>query len=271
MNAVERISLELLEELGSDARRLADPCTAPVRFTQLKEMARSPLHFKHSLQHHRDESLSMRLGTGAHALTFGTPRVVVYAKRRAGKEWDAFEAEHSDCVILNEREHGIASAMARELTTDFVAAPLLFAPGSKFEHEVKWELMGRACAGRIDALTPSGVVDLKAVKDGDPKWFGFQAARMRWAEQVTWYADGCEAAGLGWHRPHLVTVENAPPHTVTVYALPDEVIEVARRNYRAWFAQVLECSKRNEWPGYTNEVLELRIPGAYVPPINDEE
>lgn len=254
---VARISAELVAELASNEKRPQDPRYAKVRFSALKHMARSPLHYRHALQHGMEETLSMRLGSGTHALVFGTPKVVVFKPRRAGKLWDAFEAEHVDDVILNEREHAIATAMARALTTDFLADMLTFAPGTEHERKVEWKFGNRECSGRIDALGPDFLIDLKAVQDADPRWFPYQVRRMYWAEQVTWYADGCEAAGLGWRHPHLVAVENSAPYAVSVWRLTEADIVAARNRYSRWLVDVLQCEAANKWPGYSSEVISL--------------
>jgi hypothetical protein len=75
----DTMSAELRDELArNDVRRLVDPRGVPVRFSHLKAMDRSPAHYVHAVQHEREESLSMRLGSATHALVFGTPRVVVF-------------------------------------------------------------------------------------------------------------------------------------------------------------------------------------------------
>lgn len=237
-----------------------DPRFVPIRFSTLKSMATSPLHYRHACQSQFEETLSMRLGTGTHALTFGTPKVVVFKARRAGKVWDAFKEEHANDVILSEKEFAIASAMTKSLTTDIDADPLLFAPGTQHELDVRWTFMGRACRGRLDALSPTAVVDIKGVKDANPRWFPTQAARMAWHAQVTWYADGVEAAGLGWRHPHLVAVENSAPFAVTVWRLSERAILQGRQLYRSWFERVLECEAKGEWPGYSSGVLEFDVP-----------
>lgn len=277
---VERLSAELVAELTSSDRRLVDPRYAPARFSNLKNFASSALHYAHAVQHYRgEESLASRLGTtksktigsGAHALVFGTPRVEIFKARRAGKVWDAFEAQHAGAVILNEKEHAIASGIARALTTDMLADTLLFAPGTQHEREITWEVDGQRCAGRIDALGPAAISDLKAVKDANPRWFPFQAARMHWHVQATWYADGCERAGLGWRHPHLVAVENKPPFPVVVWRLDDETIAAARETYMAWLDQLRRCCEANEFPGYSTEILPLRLPGKAGPPPTDDD
>lgn len=259
------MSAELAAELQASDRRLTDPRGVDVRFSHLKAISKSPAHYRHSVQREREETLSMRLGSGAHALTFGTPEVVVFhGTRRHGtaakpSPWDTFEAENAGKVILSEREFEIANGMATALRSSMVADEYLFSPGVQYEHDVRWEYLGRRCKGRIDALGPVNVIDLKTTKDASPEWLPYQIRREHWHVQATWYADGCERAGLGWRHPFLVAVENTPPHPVTVWRLDDVTIESARRTYHQWFERLLECEATNTWPSYESDVLTLSI------------
>ncbi len=218
----------------------------------------------------------MRIGSGTHAILFGTPKVVVYrggdfadAKGkvktftdvRNGACWEAFQAEHRGACILSETELAKSEAMARAITSDMAADSLLFAPGAQHELDIQWEYRGRACKGRLDALTKDAIPDLKTTKDANPRWFPRQAFQMGWLSQAVWYADGAEAAGLGWRHPYLVAVENSAPYPVTVWRLTDAAIVEARRIYRGWFDQLLHCEVENLWPGYAGDVLDLDVPG----------
>jgi hypothetical protein len=252
-----------------------DPRLATVRFSTLKLMARSPLHYYAAIQGGRtDETLSMRLGSGTHALIFGTPPVVVYRggvmkvekvkKGRKGKRgepdipdsivitdkpysdvrngalWEEFEAKHAGSVILNEKEMARATAMARALQFHMEAGALLFESGAQHEIRIEWTLLGRRCSGTIDKLGAVDVVDLKAVKESSPHRFRRQARDMYWHAQPAWYAAGCEASGRGWRKPMLVAVENTEPFPVQVYELTDDDIRDGQKIYMGWLEHLLE-------------------------------
>jgi hypothetical protein len=270
------MSAELAEELATNARPLRDPRHVPVSFSRLKHIGRSPAHYLHNLQHGLDETLSMRIGKGTHALVFGTPEVVVFTgTRRAGtpakpSPWDLFQREHARKCILNQREHALAVSMARAITSDLIADPLLFAAGTEHELRLEWSFFGRKCSGVLDAIGPSALCDLKVVKEADPKWFGYQVRRMGWHAQVAWYRDGAEAAGLGGREPYLVAIESEAPHVVTVFHLNDADYAAGQRQYRGWFERVLECEASMEWPGYSDGVVELSLDGPRVTETDDD-
>ena len=65
----------------------SDLADVPMTWSALKMMSLCPAKVRHvALQADGGEtSLAMRMGSGVHAISFGTPPVVVYEERRAGK------------------------------------------------------------------------------------------------------------------------------------------------------------------------------------------
>lgn len=255
------------------------------RASLLKQFAKSPAHAKHFIDGGQtDETLSMRLGTGTHALLFGTPEVVVYrggefqpegAKKpktysavRSGAMWEAFELEHAGKVILNEAEHVKASAMATAIRCHPDADRLLFSPGTQHEVLVEWLYGGRRCTGRLDSLGLAAISDLKCVQDASPIRLPYQARKMGWAAQLAWYSDGVELAGMDQRPSYLIAVENSPPYNVQVYAMTAEDIDYGRRQYEGWFAKLLECEASGVWGGYADGILPLNVLGL---PMADED
>jgi hypothetical protein len=239
------------------------------RISLLKCFARSAAHARAFIDGAlNDETLSMRLGSGGHALLFGRPSVVVFPGVRRGKAWDAFEQEHKGSVILNEREHSIALAMARAIQVHPDADRLMFAPQTQHEVPVEWLYGGRRCSGRLDSLGPRALVDLKCVVDASPQRLPWQARKMGWAAQLAWYSDGVELAGMDQRPSYLIAVESSPPYNVVVYQMTDEDIDFGRRQYEAWFAKLLECEAADAWPGYADGILPLNVLGL---PMTEDE
>jgi hypothetical protein len=263
-----------------------DPKLASVRFSNLKQIARSPLHYYAAVQGgSREPTLSMRIGTGAHALLFGRPPTIIYrggeftpagAKKaktytdvKNGACWEDFKARHEGKVILSETEHAKSSAMVRALHTHAVADSLLFADGTLHEHRIEWLLGGRRCSGTLDALGPAAVIDLKSAQDAGPDRFPFQARKMAYHSQAIWYADGAELAGHGERVPFLVAVENSAPFAVQVYRLTDSDIRDGRRLYNEWLDVVLRCEEAGDWPAYSDAVLPLNV--LNLPPLPEDD
>lgn len=260
------------EEEGTAGREgcgVSEPAYT-IRSTLLKAAAKSLAHAKMFIDGgHHEESLSMRIGSGGHALLLGTPEVVVFPGVRRGKAWDAFEAEHAGKCILNEREHAIATGLARAVQVHPDADRLLYSPGTQHEVLVEWLFGGRRWSARIDSLGLQAVSDLKCVQDASPQRFPYQARKMLWHMQAVVYKDGLELAGIGEREPYLIAVESTPPHLVQVYRLTDEDIDLGRKQYEMLFDRVLEAEQTGCWPGYADGILPLNVLG--LPMAEDDE
>lgn len=174
------MTAELRDELARNDRsaRVIDPRRKPVRFHNLRAMAQSALHAYQSFQVDRDESLAKRLGTGAHAILFGQ-RVVKFdkpakkGKGRApknGEQWETFQAENADAVILTVKEWDQAHRIADAIRANEHAEMLLLSPGTIHEQTILWEQDGRARRSTPDARL-AWVNDLKTTRCAAPNRF----------------------------------------------------------------------------------------------------
>lgn len=260
MRDVESLSAELRDELAeSSRRRIIDPRTVPVRFSRLKKFSQSAAHYFAACQFDDSDSLAMRIGRGTHALLFGAP-LVVWPQRRQGKAWDSFEAANAGKEILTTSEHAKALGMANAIRRHSLAAPLLF-NGTVLEREIHWNVEGRRCQGTPDCVGPGRVVDLKTAQTSEPDRFTRKATWMSYHAQLAWYQDGLELAGK--QRPeecYIVAVESSEPYAVTVLRLTERTLDQGRRLSRLWWERLRVCEASNEWPAYTQSIVEFDLP-----------
>jgi hypothetical protein len=258
---VERLSLELLDELGGNEMRVVDPRSVPLRVTHLEQFVRSPAHVRHSMvSGYGDQTLSTRIGSGTHAISFGTPKVVVYSKRRAGKEWDTFAKEHGGCCILNDREFAQATAIANSIRRNKIAERILFSEGTILEGRIDWEWNGRKCRSTPDARNFRTLADLKSCRTAEPEKFKRDALRFAYPAKLAWYRRAIEAAtGVRTRENYLIAVEQAAPYAVTPFQLTERALEAGDRLVRKWFEQLRVCEETNHWPEYTLGVEEFDV------------
>lgn len=259
---VERMSVELLDELASNERRVVDPRTLPVRFSTLKHIARSPAHYWHqATTTYDDDSLARRLGSGTHAMMFGTPEVIVFTgKQRRGKAWDAFKAEHAGKVILSRSEHAKASAMVAALHANPLAERLLFSPGTIHEQRLDWSWLGRSIRSTPDARGAYHLVELKTCRTADPEWFKRDATRMAYHAQLAFYRRAIlEAIGTKPREVYIVAVESVAPYAVTALQLTERALDQGERLARVWFERLLVCEATNAWPEYSQAIVEFDV------------
>jgi hypothetical protein len=237
-----------------------DPRTLPVRFSRLKHMARSPLHYWQSCQFSTDDSLARRLGTGAHALVFDQPHAVYTGKVRRGKAWDAFKEANDGMPIMNETEFRRARAIADAILRHPFARHVMFDDEPRIEQEIEWEFLGRRCSSRPDSISPLRLVDLKSTQSSHPDEFPRQAWRMLYPAQASFYTEAAKVLGWAPERKFLVAVEQKLPHAVTVFRLTEEAMDAGERCWRGWFETLLVCESSNHWPEYTSMTVDLDVP-----------
>lgn len=241
---------------------MTDTRSIPLRYSVLKQMSSSPLHACYAhLKADSEGSLALRLGSGAHALVFGTPEVVVWeGKVRRGKEWDAFESENSDKIVLNRSEFAGAQSMANAIKSNEVARRVLFAPDVVREQRIDWTWSGRAWRSTPDARAFRVLAELKTTRCADPKWFWRDADRMHYTAQLAIYRHAIEQTeGVKPRDVYLFAVESSPPYAVVPYQLSERSLEHGWRKAQEWHARWLECEEKGEWPGYTTGVEELDV------------
>lgn len=238
-----------------------DPRTVPVRFSRLKAMSRSPMHYFHEVQEDRDDSLSMRIGRGAHAMLLGLPVVRFEGKVRRGKEWEAFAAKNAGKEILNRKEWAEAEGMAGAVHKHKTAHDLLFGAGVQLEQTIEWELNGRKCTSRPDAHRGSDLlIDLKSTRCSEPRKFSRDASFMGYHAQFSFYGEAIRAAtGKAPTDNYVVAVENKKPYVVTVLEVPARTIAEGEKCWRIWWEQLHVCESSNEWPGYTQAIEQFDI------------
>lgn len=258
-----------------------------VNWSTLKWMDKSAAHYLHACRQSFEDTDPKRRGRAVHLAVFEPELFRANVVRweegvaRRGKAWEAFCVEHLGKEILTADGYDTAAAIAEAVRADPVAAPFLV--GGRPELAVLWthdvreegELLPRyqvECKGRLDfVLTePGPIVDLKTTRDASPEGFGRQAWLYRYDAQAALYQDGLHAV-TGVRRPYvLIAVEEAPPHAVAVYRVPDAALAGGRDHYRQLLARVAECRARDVWPGYCESVRELELPRWAMPWLDED-
>jgi hypothetical protein len=258
-------------------RAFIDPRTVPVRFSNLKHMARSPLHYLDAVQADREDTLAMRLGRGAHAMVLGEP-VVKWdrpAKKgegkapRNGKAWDEFVAAHPNTEILSATEWAQAEGMANAIRRHPIAADLLLAADVIREQTIEWEWLGRAWTSRPDARSSDGriVTDFKTTQCAEPQKFQRDATWRAYNAQLAAY--GLAVAYLNSGRApddlFVCAVESKRPWPVTVLRLDDGARLQGEKLVRLWMERLLSCEASNHWPAYTDAIVDFSVPSEGDP------
>lgn len=234
----------------------------PVRFSRLKLMAKSALHFHEGTA---VEGGPIRKGTGLHAYMLGgAERVVVYGGGRRDKRvkaWQEFQAEHVDKHILIPSELESVEGMRRSLEGHSRAMALL---DGLQERRITWTYDGIPCAGTPDVVLPFrdcvDLVELKTCESSKPDWFFKRARNYGYHGQVDWYSHGvthCSQYKVPRVRDHyIVAVESTKPWPVTVIHLNEQRLLRGRQLWRGWWEHMKVCEQSNSWPAYAQTDVE---------------
>ncbi len=268
------MTAELAAELARNGRRtLVDPRSVPARFHNLKAMGQSPAHCFQSFQDDKWDSLALRIGKGTHAMMFGQPIAVwdqpaakgTGKAPRNGKVWDAFRATNAHATILSRKEHDKASRIVTSLKAHQVAADLLFAPGVLHESTIMWEQSGRKRRSTPDARGEAHLVELKTARCVHPERFRRDGLFRAYHAQLADQAEAIEyATGSRPWAVYIVAVETVEPYVVQVMQLTQRALDDGARLCRAWLAQLLQCERDNDWPGYSQVIREFDLSDSEV-------
>jgi hypothetical protein len=228
----------------------------------LKQLLKSSAHAKAFEDGLFEETTAQAAGTLKHMLTtqpqLAETQVAVFKGRRAGKQWEAFEAENASRTIVTQTEWDEAVAAARKVR-EHPEAKKLLAQGEA-EVSVLWEVDGLPAKSRLDWLSSEAIVDLKFTKDSSPNGWPREACRYGLPLQAAFYTDAVKHK-TGLELPfYVVACEPGPVFAVTVFHVPMDVIELGRSQYRRALKQLESCRESGKWPAYSESIVNLQLP-----------
>ena len=241
----------------------------------LRELARSPKHYRYARDHHQTDSDALRVGRAAHTAVYEPDNflrsyVMWSGSVRRGKAWEAFSAAHPDRTIVTAKQYDLAMTIRDAVHADGRAMHYLSQRGER-NTTLVWDDIETSirCKARLDFICEEAVVDLVTSSDAMPNRFGRAAVRFGYHAKAAFYADGWFEETLNRKPVVLIVVEKRPPHDVVVYRLPSAAMYAGASTYRALLNTLAECRKKNEWPGIAARgELDLELPEWAHPPTH---
>lgn len=251
--------------------------TDVVSSTHLKKIiSSSPLHFLYEINNPKEPTPAMILGQYLHAICLEPEKIndnfSVYEKidrrTKEGKQAFAeFESKSIGKTIITDDQVNLALNMKASLDSHKIASNLLKIDGSIIEQMFFWtdEKTELKCRIKPDLINGSKLIDIKTTMCAAPFEFASQSARLNYHLQLAFYKDGFEkVTGQKIDECLIVAVETAPPHAVVVYKIDDESLEQGRRDYRKGLNILKDCYKKNNFYGYSDEILSLKLPSYKI-------
>jgi PDDEXK-like uncharacterized protein DUF3799 len=255
--------------------------------TLLKEMIKSPKHYRYRQRFQKKWTGSMSMGTTSHTAVLEPERFLKdYAiwkstgadgktRQRRGEKWEEFQKQNEGKTIVKDDEYDEAISLRDAVRKDEIAMKYL-AMGEP-EVALQWTDVdtGILCRGRIDWLTKINgeycIVDLKTTRNADPILFSRDCAKLGYHLQLAYYADAVELATGEFPRCIVVAAESSPPYDVVTYVVPDEVLDVGRVVYKELLERLKQCQASNEWPGQGNMMERTLTLPAWCNPGEESE
>lgn len=248
-----------------------------VRWSNLKNMRVSPLHYLHGIQNPSESTDSQVLGTATHFAVFEPElfdvECVTSDLNRNSNDFKAWRAENAGKTILKAKERDVALRIAEAVRAYGPAAEILAV--GQAEQVASWtdEETGILRKARPDWVTPRDVgilADLKTAADISDAMFGRAAGKYAYHGQLIDYAGGLEAlTGAAYHSV-IIAVESKEPHDVRVAEIVGAEFDSATNLVRDLLDRLAECMRADSWPGQFPEKSKLNLPPWYLWDDDDE-
>ena len=246
-------------------------------YSTLKNMAISPLHYRHALENPPDETPAMLMGKATHTAVFEPKRFQLeYAVWSDSRRTNAYKEFAEECQtqgrsVLTDSEYQGVLAIRDSVRSIPVVAQLL--EKGRSETSLFWRnpQTGIECKGRLDWIAAErAILDLKTTMSIDESWFSKQAWKMKYFHQAAMYREGyAVSSGRGTILPFgIIAVERKPPHACRLFWLDDDSLERAHNEYLSWLELVRTCTENGVWPGPIPVETELKAPGWAM--VNDD-
>lgn len=259
-----------------DAEYFAHPA---ISNSKIKELLRSPAHYKHSLTAPHQEREAFVVGSALHCsilefLEFDKRFFVcdekIDRRTKVGKErWIEILNLANGKQIVTSENYEKVSGMHNAVMSNSEAG-MLFREGSP-EVVVMTEIEGVPAKAKFDWLIDKPVfwegvdydgiiVDLKTTDDARRDSFSKSIAKFGYDTQNAWYTDIAEKALNKIYLFLFVVVEKEAPHCMSIFQLDDASIQIARMKYRRALSLYRECNVTGDWYGYEGGIQTISLP-----------
>jgi hypothetical protein len=201
-------------------------------------------------QRQREPSAAMRWGDIIHAAlltpdTFAARSTIWTGGRRAGKEWEAFNAEAGGRTILTAEEWDELAAIRAVVRANKFAARMLDTGMAEVCHEWAEPLYGRAKCRRDMQLADGQWLEVKTTSATTRAAYASQHYRLGYDMQLGWYSHGTDAA----QACRLLVVSTPQPHDAWLYYVPDTLLEAGYEKAAEIARRYRACEAANTFPG----------------------
>lgn len=236
----------------------------------IKEIIKSPQHFKVWTETPKKTTDAMRIGTALHSYVLDEKRnFPIFSgetKTLKSKAGDAFLAYHPDGLTMDEWIQ--VRAMGEAILAEKKLAALI--SGSKREFEIYGQEMVKILRedgsedwvktpvkAKIDAMTSTAILDIKTTSEC-ALLFPYQLRKYNYDVQSHWYPWMAETFHDGTPRDfYFIVVESMPPYGVLMFKAVDARASGKLKSEKG-MSLYAQSRASNRWPSYnTNDILAI--------------
>jgi hypothetical protein len=241
----------------------------------LKEFSKSPKHYwAKYVDPNRTPDVktpALILGSACHTAVFEPNKFIhefavapkIDRRSNAGKAaWEKFEHDNAAKTILTTDQYETAMRVKEAVRNHETAR--LFLERGRAEQTFYFTDpdSGAPCKIRPDFLseTANYIVDLKTTEDASAEAFGRSAYAYWYHTQAAFYMDGMYLNNVHPEGFLFIAVEKQAPFEVALYFADDETLLLGRQTYLPLLQRYQECREKGLWPGYGQDVKNLKLP-----------
>lgn len=250
----------------------------------LSELNKSPAHFKYFMEHPRKPSEAQEFGTLVHTAILEpqelenryvkspfTGENKLDLRKTAHKKTKAdFIAKIGDKKIIEPADYEALMIIRDNVEKHSMLLALL--DQGKNEVSFQWDHNGIYMKGRTDKICGHlpAIADIKTTANAQFAPFQSSIFKFGYHRQAANYIDGLSHFQYDIKDYFIIAVENEPPYNIQVFQMPQEIIDLGRKELDALIDKYKKCCLDNEWPGYSNEVQICGVPNWYLTKMGDE-
>lgn len=232
-----------------------------LHFSTLKNIDKTPKHYKHFENFQREDTDDFLIGRATHALVLQGIEPKIWPERRAGNAYKAAVEENGGEDLLNNTQGDTVKRMAEAVANSRLAQAILKRCPSR-EQSIEFERSGFKCAGRVDAFGAFDQAELKTDKSVAPYKFKKTAHWMRYPEQMEWYDIGLgtkfEGESTRFRDNYIIAVEKVGPvYPVAVFRVTPLRLLQAHNRIEEWLTELERCVRERHFPGWDESVIDI--------------
>lgn len=254
--------------------------------SQLTLLKRSPAHLRYALDNPDEgDTPALKLGRAAHAAVLEPDvftSVFVALREGLNLRTNDGKAERADLYdqygpenVLTADEYQTCIAM-RDAVWACDAAKLLLGSEGDCELSMAWDdpTTGIRCKGRLDRaswkVAGGTVIDYKTCRNASWDEFERSIYQYGYHRQGKHYLNACEVLGPTINHYVIIAQEKEPPYACAFYRLDEQALMSAQTELDKLIRLYAECVKRDDWPGYPDQIMDIGLPAWAVDKIDRE-